>query len=245
MTAVTGHFDPAEADVIVGPVVCGDKQRGGNQRARAQPDGDRLREVRVATPSVISNRHRQLPRPTEIVPEPHGEKLSPDRRETLWERLLPLACGEKRPPGAGRLLQHRQRRSRGRFIAFEEPRRRPLLIGTQQANPATRDPGNDRCEDQRACDVPARHHPHQPSPIDRCLREQAERPPWHELEIVKVPLVKLDGRGAGKSDQHQYDEACGTWTRRADHDGGGRKRHGSRHSESPQHSGPKTVRRTN
>src|SRR5438034_2509910 len=76
MTAVTGHFDPAEADVIVGPVVCGDKQRGGNRRARTQPDDDRLREVRVTTPSVISNRHRQLPGPTEIVPEPHGEKLS-------------------------------------------------------------------------------------------------------------------------------------------------------------------------
>src|SRR5438552_9099073 len=98
MAAVAGHRNPTEANVIVGPVVCGDKQRGGNERARAQPDDDRLRDVRITTPSVISNRHRQLPGPTEIVPEPHGEKLSPDRRETLWERLLTLARGEQRLP---------------------------------------------------------------------------------------------------------------------------------------------------
>src|SRR5438046_7640663 len=47
MTAVTGHFDPAEADVIVGTVVWGDKQSDGCGRARGKPHDNRLQRGRV------------------------------------------------------------------------------------------------------------------------------------------------------------------------------------------------------
>src|SRR5436190_18240793 len=241
MHLVGGNLDPPEADVVVRPVVGHNEQCRRNRRIGTQADGDRLRQIGITPPSVVSDRQGDGAWPAEIVAEPYCNESRLDRRKAARQRLQPLWRGNEDPTRAGSSFQRTQGGTRRRFIAIEQPCSSPLLIRTRQHDRAAGNRADHRAEENRAPDVGARQTVPEPWSAQGALCQQSECTPGQELQIVKVSLVELDCRGASESHHDEDDEPRRTWMDRADEERRGGKRKESNVRDPPESSGAKPV----
>ena len=77
----------------------------------------------------MPDRHRKIGRAAQIVTESDRQELRHDPRETNWQRCEPFVGGDERPARLGRPLNGVHGCPVRAFVAREEARDSPLLIG--------------------------------------------------------------------------------------------------------------------